>query len=288
MIRTEDIIALCRPKISLGAAASAGAAALLAGGWKPAVLATVCTAVVVLASGASALNQVQERDIDGRMERTRRRPLPTGALRPGSALVAAALLCFAGLALLAAYVPGPAFWIGLFALLWYNGIYTLLKRRTAFAALPGALVGALPPAMGWAAAGGTVTDPRIFAVCAMILLWQIPHFWLLALRYGKEYEQAGLPTPAALLSGHRLGRVTFSSLAAVAVAGLSLPLYGVASPVLSALFLLPAGLCLIGTGAGLLRRDPVPAIYIRSFRTTNWYLVSFTVLLSLQGLSGGQ
>jgi protoheme IX farnesyltransferase len=73
-------------------------------------------------------------------------------------------------------------------------VYTFLKRKTGFAVIPGSLTGALPPLIGWVAAGGGVTEPLIIYISVFVFIWQIPHFWLRILIYGKEYQEAGLPT----------------------------------------------------------------------------------------------
>jgi protoheme IX farnesyltransferase len=151
-----------------------------------------------LALGASAVNQLQDRAVDGRMERTRGRPLPSGAIGVPAASGAAALFLLAGLLLLARSGAAPA-GLGGLAVAWYNGVYAWLKRRSAFAAVPGSLVGSIPPAIGWAAAGGRLTDPALLALGAFFALWQLPHFWLLLLDRREDYERAALPVPTRLL-----------------------------------------------------------------------------------------
>jgi len=116
--------------------------------------------------------------------------------------------------------------LGLFALIWYNGVYTPLKRRTAFALLPGALCGALPPLMGWAAAGGGFADHRVVLLAGLLVLWQIPHFWLFALRHREDFARAGLPTVFDRLAPAQVGRLARHWILALACATLLLPACG--------------------------------------------------------------
>lgn len=149
--------------------------------------------VFLLAAGGSALNQVQERRTDSLMARTCHRPLAAGLLSPRTGLVVTLLLFVLALALLFTTGPLPA-GLGVFTILWYNGVYTPLKRITPWALLPGALCGALPPVLGWTAAGGGVADYRIILPAGIFFLWQIPHFWFLALKHREDLQRAGLPT----------------------------------------------------------------------------------------------
>ena len=198
-MRPADWAALARPRLSLAAALACGAGFVLqARGTAPA-LAWAMAGVLALCAGMSALNQVQERDLDALMERTRGRPLPSGLLRPGTALAMALAAVGMGLGLL--WLAGgatPAL-LGLSAAAVYNGLYTPLKRRTSLALLAGAVAGALPPALGWAAAGGDPLAPLPVALTGAFLLWQGPHFWLLALRHERDYRAARLPVPSLSL-----------------------------------------------------------------------------------------
>ncbi len=173
--------------------------------------------VFLLAGGSTALNQVQERDLDGRMLRTRNRPLPAGRLRPRTALLAALLLIAGGLAALAA-AGFPPLLLGVTAVLFYNGIYTPLKRRTAFAVLPGAVCGALPPLIGWTAAGGHPADFRAVLLAGLLFLWQVPHFWLFAEKHREDYRRAGLPLLATSFTPSQVRRLAFSWSLALAAA----------------------------------------------------------------------
>ena len=200
MSSLKTYFTLCRATIAIFAAASAATGYLLAPHRQITGVFPAAGAVFLLACGASALNQYQEQDIDEKMERTRTRPLPSGSIAASHALALSCALVLAGLALLVHACGVKAALLGLFALLWYNGIYTHLKKMTAFAAVPGAAVGMVPPAIGWVSAGGAVLDPRIAAICFLFFLWQVPHFWLLLLNNGEEYEQAGLPSLTRVMS----------------------------------------------------------------------------------------
>ena len=148
--------------------------------------------VLLLACGASALNQYQERDSDAQMDRTKNRPLPMRQMSGRLAVGIAALLILAGAALLYFESTTFAASLGIFTLLWYNGIYTPLKRRTRFAVLVGAITGALPPLIGYTAAGGPpVSVCLVFSL--FMFLWQVSHFQLLLIKYGRQYERAGFP-----------------------------------------------------------------------------------------------
>ena len=157
------------------------------------------------------------------MARTATRPIPSGRVGRGAAAAFASALLLAGTALLWLVSPTAA-WLGLGAAVVYNRIYTPLKRVTPFAALPGALIGALPPAMGWVAAGGYLQDPSIHLVAFFFFLWQIPHFWLLLLFYGQDYREGGLPSLLDRFDHAQMLRLTFLWIAAVSVAALLLPL----------------------------------------------------------------
>jgi protoheme IX farnesyltransferase len=218
----------------------------------PAVVALLLAGVGLLAAGCSALNQVQERDVDARMERTRRRPVANGRLSAGAGLALALLLAASGLGLLAA-VGGTVAGLGAFALLWSNGVYTPLKRLTAFAVLPGALCGALPPLIGWAAAGGQPGDYRIVLLAGLLCLWQIPHFWFFALKHRQDFLQSGLPTVFSRFTSAQVHQLALAWVFSLACATLLLPAFGLLQHPAARLlcWLVAAGLA-IGAGLRLL------------------------------------
>jgi heme o synthase len=236
---------LTKFNISLLAALSAGAGFILAREGSAGGILGIALGVFLLSCGCCALNQYQERETDGRMERTKGRPLPTGKMAPSLVLFAASALILLGSAVLFLGAGGTAWGLGLFAAAWYNGVYLYLKRRTTWAVLPGALIGAVPPAMGWVAGGGRIGDPRLIAVCFFLFLWQVPHFWLLLLECAADYEKAGLPSLAHRLTADQLKRVTVTWILCTAASCLLIPLFLVVNFPLTLLFLLAATLWLL-------------------------------------------
>lgn len=179
----------------------------------------------LVASGASALNQWQESAVDSRMERTRRRPIPAGHIDPTTSLFIAGLMILAGLYVLTSAGGNEHILLSLAfaAILWYNGVYTYLKRVTAFAVVPGAFIGAIPPVIGYVAGGGSIRDPAILMVAGFLFIWQVPHFWLLMILLEEQYARAGLPTLGRTFSKDQLHRVTFMWMMATAATGLAFP-----------------------------------------------------------------
>jgi protoheme IX farnesyltransferase len=151
---------------------------------------------LLVASGASTLNQYIERRYDGRMRRTAKRPLPGGRINPGHALAFGILLASAGAIVLAVAVNLLASLLAILTLATYLFAYTPLKRKTPICTLVGAFPGAMPPLIGWAAATGGL-NLRALELYVVLFLWQFPHFMAIAWMYREDYAHAGylvLPT----------------------------------------------------------------------------------------------
>jgi protoheme IX farnesyltransferase len=157
------------------------------------VLAATLAGTALVAAGASVLNQVMERDTDALMLRTRTRPIPSGSILPREARVFGGLLTVAGLGLLLAWCGPLAAAVALLTWTSYLFLYTPLKRRTPLATLVGAVPGALPPVIGWAAASASL-NPGAFLLFAILFLWQIPHFLAIGWIYRDDYARAGVLT----------------------------------------------------------------------------------------------
>ena len=144
----------------------------------------------LVASGASALNQLLEREYDAKMRRTQNRPLPSGRLQPATVMIFGGVSATLGLIYLALAVNLLTSVIGAVTFVSYLFIYTPLKRVTWLNTAIGAVPGALPPMMGWTAARGELSGEG-WALFAIMAFWQIPHFMAIAWIYRDEYAKAG-------------------------------------------------------------------------------------------------
>jgi protoheme IX farnesyltransferase len=173
--------------------------------------------IFLLASGASTLNHLQEQRYDSQMPRTRNRPLPSGRITPGGVFGITLAYSIPGSILLYLGSGLIGLLLGWLAFFWYNLVYTYLKRLSAWAVIPGSLIGSIPPLIGWITAGGSLMDPMAFPIAAFFFVWQVPHFWLLIMKYGTEYESAGLPSLSSSLSRSQMGRMIYLWVAATAL-----------------------------------------------------------------------
>lgn len=219
--RAADLAGLSKLRLSLAIASSALAGYILQRGAVTPEAGVVFMAVLSVAAGCGALNNVQDRTLDATLTRTCGRPLPAGRVRPATALILAGMLMSAGLAALAAGpFPLSAALATAAAAACYNGLYTPMKRRTLHALTPGIVCGALPPLAGWLAAGGSARDPAVWALMVAFGLWQPPHFWLIVLAHPGDYGSGRLPSMLRLFSRAQLARILFAWVAALS---LSLP-----------------------------------------------------------------
>src|SRR5215471_13544794 len=185
----------------------------------------------LVAAGASALNQLLERDYDARMRRTQSRPLPSGRLQPQTVLWVGTICSVSGIVYLGLAVNLITSALGLASLFSYVFIYTPLKRVTWLNTAVGAVPGALPPLMGWTAARGELTSEG-WALFAILAFWQLPHFLAIAWIYRDEYARAGFQMlPVIDPDGHRTGRQALSHTLGLLPISLAPFVFGVTGPV---------------------------------------------------------
>jgi protoheme IX farnesyltransferase len=240
----------------------------------------------LVAAGASALNQLLERDVDARMRRTQDRPLPAGKVPPGEALVFGVTLAVSGVVYLALALPHPlAAVVAALTFLIYVFIYTPLKRRTSLNTLAGGIAGALPPVIGWTAVRSSLSV-EIGALFGILFLWQVPHFLAIAWIHRADYSRAGLTMlPSVDPEGRLIGRQMVGYSLALLTVSVALPILGTAGPVyLAGAVLLGVGFLTCAVRFACLRSLSRARVVLRASLI---YLPGLLALLVLDGLRHG-
>jgi len=234
-----------------------------------------------IAAGSAALNQVQDREFDAKMERTHKRPIPAGRITSRAAGITAIFLLSAGSASMLYNFGLQPFLAGILTISLYNGVYTYLKRISPYAVFPGALIGALPPAIGWSAAGGDIRSITLAGLMFFFYLWQIPHFWLLLGIRSEEYSKAGFPVITRHFSINTFSRIIFIWIAAVLCTGIFLPLFGIFSHNVSmgavcviTVFVLVRSLSLIKPSG-----TEVKGVFKKSFNLINLFALAIIIII---------
>lgn len=231
--RASDFAMLAKPRLNVLVVASALAGYVMGGGDMSNAIRVVFTVLgtALVAGGASAFNQVIERNPDSQMQRTRSRPVPDGRLQAAESLAFATALSLIGLLILGAGVNLLSAGVALVTLVSYAAVYTPLKRRTSFSTVIGAVPGALPPVIGWAAARGALSEGG-WVLFAIVFLWQLPHFLAIAWMYRQDYARAGFPMlPVIEPDGRSTGRQAVFYCAALLPVSLTPTLIGLANAV---------------------------------------------------------
>jgi heme o synthase len=279
----NPFLKLIKYRLSLAVTLSAIAGYMLNRGTSDPRLLPVIGGVFLMAAGSAALNEYQEKSYDALMERTRNRPIPAGRISPSVALVISCLLIIggAGILFLSGTVPMA---LGIVTVVVYNGMYTWLKRKTSFAVLPGGLVGALPPLIGWTAAGGFLLHPKIMFVATLMFLWQVPHFWLLIIRYRQEYETAGFTTIWKYLHENQIKRLIFLWMTVSSLFLFMAPLFGLNLRVWLLIPLACLNTGFIGFFCYVIFRKPSPGNLRLVFILTNLFLTIILLAFILNSL----
>ena len=190
-LRLADYLLIIKPKISVMVLLATAAGYVLAPDTPETALLPLLLGVGLVATASSAFNQWYERETDGRMQRTANRPLPAGRLTSFEVLAFGTVCSLAGTVVLVTGVNRLTAVLTLLTLVCYAACYTPLKRVSSLAIVVGAIPGAMPPVLGWAAASGRV-DPGAWALFGILFLWQFPHFLAIAWIYREDYAGAGL------------------------------------------------------------------------------------------------
>ena len=283
----RDVLALTKPRVMSLVVFSGLCGLLVAPVALPAVLGFTAILCIALGAGAcGALNQWYETDIDAKMQRTAKRPLPAGRMDRQSALHFGVGLAFFSVLLMGLATNWLAAILLALSILFYVLIYTVwLKPRTAQNIVIGGAAGAFPPLIGWVAATGHMAALPLL-LFAIIFLWTPPHFWALSLFVRSDYAAAGIPMlPVVAGIGNTRRQIFLYSLpmAAAAVApwllGLSGPIYGASAAVLSFVFVVLAARVLANRGAEPAQMAPEKKLFAYSV----FYLFALFAVLVADG-----
>ena len=285
MGRWRAWLALIKPRIiELLLISTVPAMVLAAGGWPgTGLVSATLVGGILTAGGANAINNVVDRDIDARMERTRRRPLPRAALGPGEAFAVGVILGVAGFFWLWATTTLLAATLAIAALGFYVVVYTIaLKRYTPQNIVIGGAAGAAPALIGWAAVTGSLAL-EAWLLFAIVFFWTPPHFWALAIRFRRDYEAAGIPMlPVVAGESATVRQILLYS---ISLTGITLLLKPVAE--LGAVYLVVAVVLGAGFVAGAAMVMTRPGKAMALFRYSNLYLALLFGAVALDVLTAG-
>lgn len=238
--------------------------------------------VFLMSCSSGAINHIQEYKTDSLMPRTKNRPIPSGKISVKAAIMVALSFFAYGAFILLASFPPIVFLTSFLTLLSYNAIYTPLKKVTAFAVVPGSLVGALPPFIGWFAGGGQLMDERILWVSLFFFIGQIPHFWLLLLMFGKEYSLAGFPSLNSIFNDSQIKRLSFTWILATIATSFVVALVVLNGSVTMFFLLIYTFYILFSLTVGILIKKDIPTR--ASFLKLNFLYLLMMILLIVDSL----
>jgi len=235
--------------------------------------------IFFLACGSSVINHLQERRTDAMMARTRKRPLPSRKISFSFALMVAVTETLAGSLILYFSSGIVALLLGLLAMVWYNLIYTNLKRITPHAVIPGSVIGSIPPLVGWVAAGGHLFSMPALIMAVFFFVWQVPHFYLLAIKYGHEYTEAGLPSITERWSNSRTKKNIFLWIILTAFTAFIVSFSSLPVSAISAAMIMIGSVILVISFRSLLFRSDETFSPFQYFMRINYYVLAVTVIL---------
>lgn len=205
---------LAKPEITLMVMISAGVGSLMASSsFRSIAMVHSVLGIGLLAAGVSALNQYVERELDSRMRRTAKRPLPAGELTPSQALVFGIAISLSGMLYIVLLLNVLTALLGLLTLITYLFVYTPLKGKTRWCTFVGAFPGAAPILMGWSATTNSLSL-EAWALYAILFIWQFPHFYAIGWLYREDYARAGMLMLPALDDGEERTTFRYISLSA--------------------------------------------------------------------------
>lgn len=273
---------LGKVRISLPVTLSALAGYVLFSGRMDAQGLFMAAGVFFMSCGSGALNHWQERRTDLLMPRTKSRPIPSGKITSVQGFLIVLGYVSLGSSVLILTNPLISLVLAWATLFFYNLVYTPLKRVTAFAVIPGSMVGSIPPIIGWTAAGGAITSETILIVAAFFFIGQIPHFWLLLLLFGNQYKLAGLPSLTDIFSEVQIKRVTFAWILTTVASALLVLFFVITKPLLFLILALYIVFLMIFLTRSVFSRNQFKAL--PAFHLLNFLYLFMMLFLIAEGL----
>ena len=240
--------------------------------------------IFFLACSSSVLNHLQEISSDAKMSRTSLRPLPNGTASKSFAIVLSLLEFSIGFSLLLFISGYTSAILGIIALIWYNGIYTPLKKKTVHAVIPGSVIGAIPPLVGWVAGGGELSSPKAWIIALFFFVWQVPHFYLLAYKFSAQYKNAGFPIITDSLSEKSIRYLIYIWILLTSIATGVLQVTGIVSSYISAIFLFILVLWLNIEFIKIIINKSVNFSPGKYFMKINYFILLVVIILSVDQL----
>lgn len=280
MITLKDFLILTKFKLSFTVSLSLVFAFVLAKSTIDFQIVYPFLGVLLLALGVSSLNQVQEYKEDALMPRTMNRPIAANRLSVKNGFIISFLLILFAFGFI--YLSMKMLGVIIFSsvVIMYNLFYTKAKKRTIYAAVYGAVLGVIPPMIGWLSANKDITDIEFIALGLFYFIWQIPHFWLLTLKYNRDYKKANFPTVVDKFGIEGLERITFIWLLLTVIAGLFLILVfsSISLPII--ILLIAVNIYTVYSIFQLRIKHQ----YIKNFITINFYMILSLSLLMIDKL----
>ena len=275
----NTIIELSKVKITIAVAVTTITGYVLAKGKFDSRMILPTIGIFLLACGASVINHIMENRSDSQMQRTRNRPLPSGAISVSGAVALSVFQIVSGAIILYFSTNITGLILGLVALIWYDFIYTPLKKITANAVIPGSVIGAIPPLVGWVAAGQSLMNIQAIVMAFFFFVWQVPHFYLLVLIYGKEYEAAGLPSLTQLYSPKQIKWLIFTWILVTALVALLLPLFSLTHSWITLTGLIIASVWLVVVFSKTVFKSSVSFSPGKYFMKINYFVLTVVLFL---------
>lgn len=240
--------------------------------------------IFLLACSSAMINQIQEWRYDSMMNRTMNRPIPAMKFSLSQSWIPAVIIFIIAVLILYFGSNLLALSTALLTFVWYNLIYTPLKRKTSLAIIPGSMVGALPPLAGWFAAGGVIADPKIWIIFTYFFLWQIPHFWLLLLIYKDDYKAASFPVLTDKVKPATLEKMIVVTTIFTSLSAVFYVFAGDMSYLLSSVAIIVASVLLIVSSFSIIGNHQNRKKVLASFIGINFFTLIFITILILDKL----